>query len=70
MGDAEARALFIEPIFVIADEPTSMLDVSIRAGILNLKLALRKKFDLTILFVTHYKLKDCVSSISRRFGVE
>jgi len=50
---AIARALVIEPIFVVADEPTSMLDVSIRAGILNLMLALRKKFDLTVLFVTH-----------------
>ena len=50
---AIARALVIEPIFVVADEPTSMLDVSIRAGILNLMLVLRKKFDLTVLFVTH-----------------
>jgi len=50
---AIARALVIDPIFVVADEPTSMLDVSIRADVLNLLLALRKKFDLTVLFVTH-----------------
>lgn len=50
---AIARALVINPIFVVADEPTSMLDVSIRAGVLNLLLELRKKFDLTVLFVTH-----------------
>jgi len=50
---AIARALVIEPIFVVADEPTSMLDVSIRAGVLNLMLALKKRFELTVLFVTH-----------------
>jgi len=50
---AIARALVIDPIFIVADEPTSMLDVSIRAGVLNLMLALREKFDLTILFITH-----------------
>jgi len=50
---AIARALVIDPIFIVADEPTSMLDVSIRAGVLNLMLALRKSFDLTVLFVTH-----------------
>jgi len=50
---AIARALVIDPIFVVADEPTSMLDVSIRAGVLNLMLELREKFDLTILFITH-----------------
>ena len=50
---AIARALVIDPIFVVADEPASMLDVSIRADVLNLLLALRKKYDLTVLFVTH-----------------
>jgi peptide/nickel transport system ATP-binding protein len=50
---AIARALVIEPTFIVADEPVSMLDVSIRAGVMNLMLELRKKFGLTFVFVTH-----------------
>ncbi|MQY76325.1 MAG: ATP-binding cassette domain-containing protein [Spirochaeta sp.] len=50
---AIARALVIDPIFVVADEPASMLDVSIRAGVLNLLLDLREKYNLTLLFITH-----------------
>ena len=50
---AIARALVVEPDFVIADEPVSMLDASIRAGILNLLLDLRGRFGLTYLFITH-----------------
>jgi len=50
---AIARALVINPIFLVADEPVSMLDVSIRAGIMNLVLDVRKKFGLTMLFITH-----------------
>jgi peptide/nickel transport system ATP-binding protein len=50
---AIARALVTKPSFVVADEPVSMLDVSIRAGILNLMLELRDKLDLTMLFITH-----------------
>jgi len=48
-----ARALSLTPEFVIADEPVSMLDVSIRIGILNLMLSLKEKFNLTYLFITH-----------------
>ncbi len=48
-----ARALILRPEFMVADEPVSMLDVSIRAEILNLLLDLRDKFDLTYLFITH-----------------
>lgn len=50
---AIARAVILEPSFIAADEPTSMLDVSVRAGILNLLLDLREKMGLTMLFITH-----------------
>jgi len=48
-----ARALLLNPTFIVADEPVSMLDVSIRVGILNLLLEMRKKFSMTSLFITH-----------------
>jgi peptide/nickel transport system ATP-binding protein len=50
---AIARALAAEPTVLIADEPTSMLDVSIRIGILNLMLALKNEQQLAFLYVTH-----------------
>jgi peptide/nickel transport system ATP-binding protein len=50
---AIARALAVEPKVVLADEPTSMLDVSIRIGILNLMLRLKEERGLAILYVTH-----------------
>jgi peptide/nickel transport system ATP-binding protein len=48
-----ARALLLKPMFIVADEPVSMLDVSIRVGVLNLLLEMRRKFNLTSLFITH-----------------
>jgi peptide/nickel transport system ATP-binding protein len=50
---AIARALAVEPKVVIADEPVSMLDVSIRLGVLNLMLELKERRNLAFLYITH-----------------
>lgn len=50
---AIARALIVLPTFVVADEPTSMLDVSIRTGIMNLMLELADEMGVTYLYITH-----------------
>lgn len=48
-----ARAIVLEPKLIVADEPVSMLDVSIRSGILNLLNELRQSMGLTIIFISH-----------------
>ncbi|MCP5001857.1 MAG: ABC transporter ATP-binding protein [Hyphomicrobiales bacterium] len=48
-----ARALILEPSFVVADEPVSMLDVSVRAGILNLFREVRENLGLTAIYISH-----------------
>jgi peptide/nickel transport system ATP-binding protein len=50
---AIARALILRPRFIVADEPVSMLDVSIRTEVLNLMLDLKDKLGLTLMFITH-----------------
>jgi ABC-type oligopeptide transport system ATPase subunit len=48
-----ASALVLNPVYLVADEPVSMLDVSIRAEILNLLLRLRDDHSITMIYITH-----------------
>jgi peptide/nickel transport system ATP-binding protein len=50
---AIARALSVKPELVLADEPTSMLDVSVRLGVLNLMGDLKREKNWSMLYVTH-----------------
>lgn len=48
-----ARAMMLEPDFLVADEPVSMLDVSVRAGVLNTMKQLSKERNLTVVYISH-----------------
>ncbi|MGC9103568.1 MAG: ABC transporter ATP-binding protein [Candidatus Methanodesulfokora sp.] len=50
---AFARAIILNPEFIVADEPVSMLDLSVRAEILNLMEEIRDKYNVTYLYITH-----------------
>lgn len=50
---ALARALVMRPALIVADEPVSMLDVSVRGEILDLMQALRQRFSLSYIYITH-----------------
>jgi peptide/nickel transport system ATP-binding protein len=50
---ALARSIILKPEFIVADEPVSMIDVSLRTTIIDLMLHFRKELELTYLFITH-----------------
>jgi len=70
-----ARALLSRPRILIADEPVSMIDASLRMEILNIFLELKKRFDMSVLYITHdlatsYYISDKIAIMHRGNIVE
>ena len=70
-----ARALLTDPTLLIADEPVSMVDASTRMSILNILMGLKKKFEMSIVYVTHdldtaYYVSDQIAVMNRGWVVE
>lgn len=70
-----ARAFILKPKIVVADEPVSMIDASIRASLLNIILNLKKEFGVSFLYITHdlstaYSLSDRIAILYRGTIVE
>lgn len=70
-----ARALATQPALIVADEPTSMLDVSLRLDMLNLLLTLRDQYQTSFLFITHdlasaHYIADAIAVLFRGHLVE
>ncbi|UCE44215.1 MAG: ABC transporter ATP-binding protein [Candidatus Bathyarchaeota archaeon] len=70
-----ARALVTNPRLLIADEPVSMIDASTRMGILNILMDLRKRFSMSIVYITHdldtaYYVSDQIAVMCRGCVVE
>jgi peptide/nickel transport system ATP-binding protein len=64
-----ARALTVDPEFIVADEPVSMVDVSLRVSLLNMLMELQSKLGVTFLFITHDLAVARHFSWSGRIGV-
>ncbi|HEV8388023.1 MAG TPA: ABC transporter ATP-binding protein, partial [Nitrososphaera sp.] len=50
---ALARAIVLRPKIIVADEPVSMLDVSVRGEILGLMQSMRERFNISLIYITH-----------------
>jgi peptide/nickel transport system ATP-binding protein len=62
-----ARAIALTPRFIVCDEPTSMLDVSVQASVINLLMELQRKLELSYLFITHDL--EVANAITHRMAV-
>jgi peptide/nickel transport system ATP-binding protein len=70
-----ARGLIPRPKLIVADEPVSMIDASLRMNIVNMFLSLKKKYDVSFIYITHdlstaYYVSDCVAIMYRGSVIE